>query len=70
MQFYFYPASALERVFHEQTPAAAGLRASQIEDQLLPDRLDATTALQKHREGVEVGHTVVVLASVLNGVQA
>ncbi|MCJ1247109.1 hypothetical protein MMC30_004320 [Trapelia coarctata] len=66
--FFFYPTSALERVFSTQTPAAAGLRASQIENQLLPERLDAVTALQKHRQGVDVGHTVVVLASVLKGI--
>ena len=32
---------------------------------LLPDRLSAVEALQKHQEGVTMGHTVIVMASVL-----
>lgn len=42
---------------------------SQIEDELLPDRLDAITALRKYQEGIQVGHTVVVIASVLKNIQ-
>ena len=59
----------LEHVFSKRTPAAAGLCASQIEDELMPHRFDANSALQKHREGVKVGHTVVVMASVLKSVR-
>ncbi|RAL00771.1 uncharacterized protein BO80DRAFT_475284 [Aspergillus ibericus CBS 121593] len=62
--FYFYRTSILEQVFGDLTPAGAGLRAMQIENELLPDRLDAVTALRAHRQGIEIGHPVVVMASV------
>ena len=58
----------LERVFNKRTPAGAGLCAAQIKDTLLPDRLDAIAALRKHREGIKVGHTVIVMASVLKSI--
>ena len=64
-QFYFYSVSALEQAFSNRTPAGAGLHATQIVEDLLPDRLNAIEALQKYREGVKIGHTVVVMASVL-----
>ena len=63
-QFYFYPIRALERVFRGRTPAGAGLHAYQVLERLLLDRFSAVEALQKHREGIRMGHTVVVLASV------
>lgn len=68
LQFYYYPVTALERVFQNRTFAAAGLCVSQIEDELLPDRLDAESALEKHHAGIRVGHTVVVMASVVKRV--
>ena len=64
-KFYFYPVSALKQAFSDRTPAGAGLHTTQIDDHLLPDRLNAMEALQKYREGVEIGHTVIVMASVL-----
>ncbi|KAF2009734.1 hypothetical protein BU24DRAFT_358557 [Aaosphaeria arxii CBS 175.79] len=63
--FYFYPTAALEKVFANYKPASAALCRQQIEIKLAPHRLDATTALQRYREGERIGHTVVVLASVL-----
>jgi hypothetical protein len=51
-------------------PAAAALRALQIEDELSPYRLDAVTALEQHHAGVEIGHTVFVLANVLRSYRA
>ena len=65
LQFYFYPVSTLERVFGKRTFAAAGLCALQIEEELLPDRLNAVAALHKYHAAVEIGHTVVVIANVL-----
>ncbi|PYI32702.1 hypothetical protein BP00DRAFT_393982 [Aspergillus indologenus CBS 114.80] len=63
--FYFYRITTLRRVFNGRTPAGAALRALQIERELLPERIDAITALELHQEGVELGHPVVVMASVL-----
>ncbi|PYI13888.1 hypothetical protein BO99DRAFT_371346 [Aspergillus violaceofuscus CBS 115571] len=63
--FYFYRTTTLRRVFHGRTPAGAALWALQIERELLPERIDAITALKLHHEGVELGHPVVVMASVL-----
>ena len=68
MQFYFYPVSALERVFGQRSFAAAGLFVSQLNNELLPSRLDAITALQEHRKGIVIGHTVVVMVSILKNV--
>ena len=65
LKFYFYRTSALERAFSNRTPAGVGLHAIEFEEELLPDRLNAAEALQKHQEGVKIGHTVVVMASVL-----
>ncbi|KAG9568102.1 hypothetical protein KCU71_g1977, partial [Aureobasidium melanogenum] len=62
-QFRFYPVSVLESVFAGQTPAGAGLRGFQIEHELSSFRLSATEALDKHHQGVRIGHTVVVMAS-------
>ncbi|GKZ30033.1 hypothetical protein AbraIFM66950_007553 [Aspergillus brasiliensis] len=61
--FYFYRVSTLRRVFGHLTAAEAGLRALEIENELLPDRLDAVTALKAHRHGIDIGHPVVVMAS-------
>jgi len=47
------------------SPACAALHASGIEEELIPHRLDAETALQQYHAGVEIGHPVIVLASVL-----
>ncbi len=69
-QYFFYPASTLAGIFGDISPAAAALRAWQIEDELFPYRLDAETALEHHHAGVEIGHTVFVLASVLKGPRA
>ena len=63
IQFYFYPAARLETVFKDRSPAGAGLSALQIEQDLCSVRLNATQALEKHRQGVRIGHTVVVMAS-------
>ncbi|KAK2757996.1 hypothetical protein FQN54_004402 [Arachnomyces sp. PD_36] len=66
-QYYFYPTSALAAAFGDLPSAAAALHASQIERNLFHHRLDAETALEQHHAGVEIGHTVYVLASVLKG---
>jgi hypothetical protein len=66
VQYFFYPTFALVRVFRDMSPAAAALRAWQIEDELSPYRLDAVTALEQYNAGVEIGHTVFVLANILN----
>ncbi|RAH70058.1 uncharacterized protein BO66DRAFT_323337 [Aspergillus aculeatinus CBS 121060] len=63
--FYFYRTTTLRCIFHGRTPAGAALRALQIERELLSERIDAVTALELHQEGVELGHPVVVMASVL-----
>ena len=39
--------------------------AAKIEYELERHRLTAAEALEKHHEGVEIGHTVVVMASVV-----
>ncbi|OOF97595.1 hypothetical protein ASPCADRAFT_144251 [Aspergillus carbonarius ITEM 5010] len=64
--FYFFRTSTLQEAFGDQTPAGAGPRAMQIENELLSERLDAVTALRAHRQGIEIGHPVVVMASVRN----
>ncbi|KAE8133790.1 hypothetical protein BDV38DRAFT_274004 [Aspergillus pseudotamarii] len=64
-KYYFYPTSALGTAFGDLSPAAAGLRAAQIEQNLHPHRLDAVAALEQYHAGVEIGHTVYVMASVL-----
>lgn len=69
-KFYFYPTSALERAFSNRTPAGVGLHAIEVVEGLLPDRLNTVEALQKHREGVKIGHTVVVMASVLKSARS
>ncbi|KAF7592446.1 hypothetical protein BBP40_000227 [Aspergillus hancockii] len=66
-KYYFYPTSALERVFGDLSPAAAALHAEQIEQNLYHHRLDAEVALEQHHAGIEIGHTVYVMASVLKG---
>ncbi|KAJ1329821.1 hypothetical protein MN608_06557 [Microdochium nivale] len=66
--YFFYPTPALEAVFGDISPAAAALHSDWIEQQLRPHRVDAVTALSQHCAGVEIGHTVVVIASVLGDV--
>ncbi|CAK43146.1 hypothetical protein CBS63078_3449 [Aspergillus niger] len=61
--FYFYRVSTLRRIFGHLTGAEAGLRALEIENELRPDRLDAVTALKAHKQGIDIGHPVVVMAS-------
>ena len=63
-QFCFYPRLALEYAFRNRTPAGAGLHATQVLEILYYDRLSAAEALRKHKEGIRMGHTVVVMASV------
>ena len=64
LQYYFYRASALEAVFGDITAAAAARRAEQIEQSLHHHRLDAEAAIEQYHAGVEIGHTVCVMASV------
>ncbi|THC89183.1 hypothetical protein EYZ11_011370 [Aspergillus tanneri] len=66
-KYYFYPTSALAAAFGDLSPAAAALHASQIEQNLHHHRLDAEAALEQHYAGIEIGHTVYVMASVLKG---
>ncbi|KAJ7043196.1 hypothetical protein C8F04DRAFT_1390033 [Mycena alexandri] len=64
--FYFYPAAVLEKAFGNLDPAAAGRRAEEIEGLLRPHAVDAPTALELHRNGLEIGHTVAIVRSTLN----
>ncbi len=61
--FFFYPAKVLEKTFASIDPATTGSRAGEIEAALLPRRLDAVAAYAAFKEGVRIGHTVVVLQS-------
>ena len=42
-----------------------GSTHKRIEEELIPYRLSATEALHENHKGVKIGHTVVVMASVL-----
>ena len=53
-------------MFGDLSPATAALHAARIEEELRSYRLDAVTAVEQHHAGVEIGHPVFVLASVLN----
>lgn len=64
IQYHFYPTTVLAATFGDLSPAAAALRYSQIEKKLLNHRLDAEKALESHHAGIEIGHTVYVMASV------
>ncbi|KAJ7771704.1 hypothetical protein B0H16DRAFT_1514425 [Mycena metata] len=64
--FYFYPVAILEKTFGNLDPAAAGRRAEEIEGLLRPHAVDALTALELHRNGLEIGHTVAIVRSTLN----
>jgi hypothetical protein len=61
--FYYYPVEVLEKTFHGVTPGESGLRALEIEKELLPHRITATQAWQVYQEGQHIGHTVAVLKS-------
>ncbi|KAF9037795.1 hypothetical protein BDZ89DRAFT_430879 [Hymenopellis radicata] len=62
--FYFYPADVLEETFKDRSPAMSTKEALQLEEALLPYRLDAVEAYNKHKTGeLVVAHTVVCLRS-------
>jgi hypothetical protein len=61
--FYYYPVDVLENTFQGVTPRDSGLRAFEIERDLLPHRITATQAWKIYQEGQRVGHTVAVLKS-------
>ena len=62
--------SILPQHSSDRTPAGVGLHVTHIVEELLPDRLNSVEALRKHREGVKIGHTVVVMASVLKSARS
>ncbi|MDR1935101.1 MAG: hypothetical protein LBS49_05905 [Candidatus Accumulibacter sp.] len=61
--FSYYPVDALEKAFEGVSPRESGVRALEIEGDLLPHRVTATQAWEAYREGRRVGHTVAVLKS-------
>ncbi|MDR1828640.1 MAG: hypothetical protein LBR29_09940 [Methylobacteriaceae bacterium] len=61
--FYYYPVDALEKAFNGVTARESGVRALDIEKELLPHRLTATQAWEAYRNGHRIGHTVAVLKS-------
>jgi hypothetical protein len=61
--FYYYPVDALEKTFHGVTPRDSGLRALEIEKELLSHRITATQAWAAYQEGRRIGHTIAVLKS-------
>jgi len=63
--FYFYRAEMLQKTFASVEVAGSGKYALEIEQTLLPDRLDAPSALKALKEGARIGHTVAVLKSAL-----
>ena len=56
--------------FTDEVLLLSYLHVTQIMEELFSDRLNAVEALQKHRKGVIIGHTVVVMASVLKGARS
>ena len=61
--FYYYPVDALEKTFNGLGARESGLRAVEIEKELLPHRLTAAQAWKAYQEGLRIGHTVAVLKS-------
>jgi hypothetical protein len=61
--FHFYRAEQLEAAFASLDPERAGHDAFAIEKTLTAGRLDALSAWDAFRDGVRIGHTVVVLQS-------
>jgi hypothetical protein len=61
--FYYYPVDALEKTFTGITTRDSGIRAIEIEKELLPYRITATQAWRAYQEGQRIGHTVAVLKS-------
>lgn len=61
--FHFYRASRLAEVFARVDPDASGPLAAEIEESLVPDRLDAFQAWEALGKGETIGHTVAVLRS-------
>ncbi|MDR3299432.1 MAG: hypothetical protein LBU43_05395 [Candidatus Accumulibacter sp.] len=61
--FYYYPADALEKTFHGVSTRDSGLRALELEKELLPHRVTAKQAWNVYQQGQRIGHTVAVLKS-------
>ncbi|GHT80557.1 hypothetical protein AGMMS49960_17740 [Betaproteobacteria bacterium] len=61
--FYYYPVEALEKTFNGISTRDSGVRAIEIEKELLPYRITATQAWQAYQAGQRIGHTVAVLKS-------
>jgi hypothetical protein len=61
--FHYYPVEVLEKTFAGISPRESGLRALEIEKELLPRRITATQAWKDYQEGRRIGHTVAVLKS-------
>lgn len=61
--FFYYPAEALEKTFAGISPRESGVRALEIEQDLLPWRITAAQAWDAYRGGQRIGHTVAVLKS-------
>ncbi|MDD5348972.1 MAG: hypothetical protein PHQ12_02055 [Chthoniobacteraceae bacterium] len=63
--FHFYRAEVLKKTFAAVKPEESGARALEIEQELLPKRLDAASAFAAFQKGEKIGHTVAMLQSVL-----
>ena len=63
--FYFYRADLLQATFAGLSPAESGKRALEMEQSLLPHRLDALAAYEAFQQGERIGHTVAFLQSEL-----
>ena len=62
VQFFFYPAAVLERVFGTFSPAEAGCKAAWLMQELAAHRLDAVEAYGSHKAGTIIGNTVALRA--------
>ena len=64
VQFFFYPATVLERVFNTFSPASAeaGCKAAWLMQELAAHRLDAVEAYDSHKAGTIIGNTVALRA--------
>lgn len=61
--FHWYPLEVLREVFQGLSAAEAGARAFEVEAKLEAHKMDAVAAYAAYKNGLKVGHTVVVIRS-------
>jgi len=61
--FFFYPAKVLEAIFSNYSAASAANQFQALENLLVPHRLDSVSAYHSYKQGIVIGHTVVVVCS-------